>query len=800
MHRNGVLATCWKYIRHVVKPGTSRRGQVQSFTRRHRLETLESRWMLHGDEDFGINGPHESDPTYSLSSFHIHANLSLYINGRKTPIPTFGGVVAGDEIHTHDASGLIHIHPHAPRTTYVKLGEIFDKWKTAPQNANPNAVFNDGNLLNNFEDGTHTVYMFVNGVQTDAYQNYQIHDGDEIILAYSANPILTVNTNLGRIPVELFADKTPSTVNNFLHYVHDGDYTNSFFHRFVPGFVLQGGGYKTTTTSFADPSVVNNFTSISTDAPIQNEFDNFAKTTGTGATLTSGSAVIHLGSNVDLRSVVIGDRIRLIGRFDGINGSNMFDITAVNNAANTVTVRSAPTSSAANVTWTVFPRVNVMGTLAMAKLGGNPDSATSQFFINLVDNDANLDMQNGGFTTFGQILSQSFLTETAVLNDLSVFSASLTGAQEVPAVTTSATGWATLALNNANNQFDLKLNIQGLTAGNITASHIHTGEIGVEGASFLNLGSGAQYMQSGSQLQRTINNGVFPAAHRNSLVTSQTYINVQTAANQEGEIRGQLTAVQDGLYSNLPTTINDQLIVIESFSGDAVVQGRIFQDADSDGVRDQTEIGLSGFVVYSDENGNKRLDTAEHFATADSGGFYSLRLPLGPHEIRVVPTGGSTQTLPDDSYQVKLLIGSRLSDRDFGLSIWQNPRNIRDVNDDGRVAPMDALIIINELNDPQVSHPTTGKLGNRLVVGLPYFDVNGDGFVSSIDVLNIMNSLNAASAESESMINEEAASSQYEPMPLEWTRALDLHVFGQSLLDESSHSWENLLSLIARSR
>ncbi len=55
-----------------------------------------------------------------------------------------------------------------------------------------------------------------------------------------------------------------------------------------------------------------------------------------------------------------------------------------------------------------FKRSNTRGTIAMAKIGGDPDSATNQWFINLTDNDGsgatNLDTSNGGFTVFGQVI------------------------------------------------------------------------------------------------------------------------------------------------------------------------------------------------------------------------------------------------------------------------------------------------------------------------------------------------------------------------------------------------------------
>ena len=61
--------------------------------------------------------------------------------------------------------------------------------------------------------------------------------------ACAANPEVEIKTNLGSIMVELYPEKAPKTVENFLHYVKSGFYKDSIFHRVIAGFMIQGGGF-----------------------------------------------------------------------------------------------------------------------------------------------------------------------------------------------------------------------------------------------------------------------------------------------------------------------------------------------------------------------------------------------------------------------------------------------------------------------------------------------------------------------------------------------------------------------------
>ncbi len=129
-------------------------------------------------------------------------------------------------------------------------------------------------------------------------------------------PTAIMHTSRGDITVELYADQAPVTVKNFLDYARKGHYDGTIFHRVIPGFMIQGGGF--------DAELAQK----PTEAPIINEADN------------------------------------------GLS--------------------------------------NQRGTLAMARTN-DPDSATAQFFINVVDNPA-LDhrgKQSGrtwGYAVFGRVV------------------------------------------------------------------------------------------------------------------------------------------------------------------------------------------------------------------------------------------------------------------------------------------------------------------------------------------------------------------------------------------------------------
>ena len=79
------------------------------------------------------------------------------------------------------------------------------------------------------------------------------------------NPVVTMETSLGTIKIELFEKEAPISVKNFLAYTASGFYNGTIFHRVINGFMIQGGGF---TTEFKQKA---------TNPPIKNEATNGLK-------------------------------------------------------------------------------------------------------------------------------------------------------------------------------------------------------------------------------------------------------------------------------------------------------------------------------------------------------------------------------------------------------------------------------------------------------------------------------------------------------------------------------------------
>jgi len=84
-------------------------------------------------------------------------------------------------------------------------------------------------------------------------------------LAQAENPKVKMETSKGTIIIELYADKAPISVANFLNYVNTGGYNGTIFHRVIKDFMNQGGGFTV------------DYEKVKTNDPIKNEADNGLK-------------------------------------------------------------------------------------------------------------------------------------------------------------------------------------------------------------------------------------------------------------------------------------------------------------------------------------------------------------------------------------------------------------------------------------------------------------------------------------------------------------------------------------------
>ena len=94
---------------------------------------------------------------------------------------------------------------------------------------------------------TATAVAIAIGLLVTAFGAAQLRAGGEErsapVAPAAAKPVVVIETSLGNIEVELDPAKAPITVANFLQYVDDGFFNGTIFHRVIPGFMVQGGGF-----------------------------------------------------------------------------------------------------------------------------------------------------------------------------------------------------------------------------------------------------------------------------------------------------------------------------------------------------------------------------------------------------------------------------------------------------------------------------------------------------------------------------------------------------------------------------
>lgn len=188
------------------------------------------------------------------------------------------------------------------------------------------------------------------------------------------NRIVELPTPLGSICIELLENEAPEAVANFIAYLEAGLYDGTFFHRSVTDFILQGGGYHFVEGAFEpipklDP-VINEPCVL--DEPVDPMDPDGLKRCSHRGNDAGTLAMAKLG---DPECADDLDPMEPIGeicvpRPDWIT--------------------------------TLYPREEYV------------NSATNQFFINLVDNRANLDNQSGGFTVFARVLGDGLLVADAI--------------------------------------------------------------------------------------------------------------------------------------------------------------------------------------------------------------------------------------------------------------------------------------------------------------------------------------------------------------------------------------------------
>jgi|SRR5215470_6842824 len=95
-------------------------------------------------------------------------------------------------------------------------------------------------------------------------------------IALAENPRVEFKTTMGGFTLELYPDKTPKTVENFLQYVKAGFYNGTVFHRVIDGFMIQGGGFDPDMKQKTTRGPIENEAGLSSKGGLKNEVGTIA--------------------------------------------------------------------------------------------------------------------------------------------------------------------------------------------------------------------------------------------------------------------------------------------------------------------------------------------------------------------------------------------------------------------------------------------------------------------------------------------------------------------------------------------
>jgi cyclophilin family peptidyl-prolyl cis-trans isomerase len=94
--------------------------------------------------------------------------------------------------------------------------------------------------------------------------------------AWAQNPRVEFKTSMGSFALELYADKAPKTVANFIQYANSGFYNGTIFHRVIDGFMIQGGGFESGMREKKTRAPIENEAGLALKAGLKNELGTVA--------------------------------------------------------------------------------------------------------------------------------------------------------------------------------------------------------------------------------------------------------------------------------------------------------------------------------------------------------------------------------------------------------------------------------------------------------------------------------------------------------------------------------------------